>query len=93
MKDDKREKIYKELEIAANKYTMQCLMIIVLVMSVVWLFNTLGIFIVDTSLTKICFSGGTLIMFVSMLLVKFVGYSKRWIKHYLLLWLFGDNCG
>lgn len=85
MKDDKREKIYKELEIAANKYTMQCLMIIVLVMSVVWLFNTLGIFIVDTSLTKICFSGGTLIMFVSMLLVRFVGYSKRWIKYYLLL--------
>lgn len=84
MDKEENAQVYRELETAANQFTLKCLMLTVAIMALVWICNILGIFIVDSRLTGIAFGSGICIMTIAVIVCKIVGISQSWVKYFLL---------
>jgi len=84
MDKEENAQIYRDLETAANQFTLKCLMLTVAIMALVWICNIIGVFIVDSQLTGIAFGSGICITIITVIVCKIVGISKPWVKYLLL---------
>lgn len=85
MDKEENAQIYKELETAANQFTLKCITWTAVVMFFVWICNIVGIFIVDPKLMGIASSASICIVIAARIICKIAGLSKPWVKYLLLL--------
>ena len=71
----------------ANKYTLKCMCVSLIVMVVAWTLNVLKIFIIDQTIMNRSLVG-VIIFIVCAFLVKFILGFERSISNYLMLFLF-----
>lgn len=72
------------LEARANRFTVICLIITYFIMGVMWIFNLLGIFIVNKSLMNYGFFLLSFLILALVAVCKLVGYEKRWLKYVII---------
>lgn len=73
-------------EVTANHYALRCMNISILTITLVWILDMLGIFIVDQTITTLAFLTCWSIYIPSMLICFFCGLRKPWMKYFILLW-------
>lgn len=73
-------------EVIANRYALRCMNISILTITLIWLLDMLGIFIVDQTITTLAFLISWGIYIPSMFICAFCGLHKPWIKYFILLW-------
>ncbi len=71
----------RELDARANEFTLHCLRMTVVAFALVWLLNTLGIFVVDKALLGWTFLMAALCMLAPGLICHFVGIRELWVKY------------
>ena len=71
-------------EAKANRFTIKCILITLLVSGVVLLLDLANIFIVDLELVAIAFSGTCACFVIIFGIVRIVGDDKWWIKYMLI---------
>lgn len=87
----KREKKTKDIaiyiedqEYIANNYVMKCFSVTMLVYTVAFILNLLGIFVIDQKLMQQAFFPSLLIYIIVFSVTRFVSLSSKWVKYFIL---------
>lgn len=78
---------YKKNEEVANRYVIRCATSAMIITGIVWLLTMLNIFLVDRTMTSICFFGALVVYVLGGLVCFFGDLSHKKMKYYILLWL------
>ncbi|MBQ8798313.1 MAG: response regulator [Lachnospiraceae bacterium] len=84
-KKDEITNYIEDTEAVANKYVMKCFGIMMLVFTVAFLLNLIGVFVVDQSLMQKAYFPSVVIYFIMFVVTRFVPLSNRKIKFFILL--------
>ena len=86
-KDIKNENVSEYIEnqdYIANKYTMKCFMVTMLVFTAIFILNQLGIFIIREKIMWEAFFPSLLIYFLAYIVAKIVPLSNKKMKYFLM---------
>ncbi len=75
-------------EYIANKYVMRCFSIMMLVFTVAFVLNLVGIFVIEQSLMLKAYVSSVIIYFIMFVVTRLVPLSNRKIKFFILLSVF-----
>lgn len=78
---------YKKNEEVANRYVIRCATSAMIITGIVWLLTMLNIFLVDRTMTSICFFGALVVYVLGGLVCFFGDLSHKKMKYHILLWL------
>ncbi len=74
-------------EEVANRYVIRCATSAIIIAFIVWLLTMLNIFLVDRTMTSICFFSSLAVYVLGGLVCFFGDLSHKRMKYYILLWL------
>ncbi len=75
----------EELDSQANTYTIKCMTFTAFAFFIVWLLNTLDVFIVDKTVMTIVFLATSAVMLLPGAICWFTGTRKSWVKYMIML--------
>ncbi len=84
-KNDEFNSYIEEQEYIANKYVMKCFTIMMIVFTITFILNLLGVFVIEQSLMWKAFIPSVIIYFIVCVVTKVVPMSKKWMKYFILL--------
>ncbi|MGN1171624.1 MAG: hypothetical protein ACI4SZ_08220, partial [Lachnospiraceae bacterium] len=74
-----------EIDYRINRYTLKCLRIILLAILLVWILNTVHIFIVNNILLSRGFLAASIIIAGGLIFGRFADLRGSWVKYVLIL--------
>ncbi|MBP3338158.1 MAG: GGDEF domain-containing protein [Lachnospiraceae bacterium] len=80
---------YNEAEYTANKYVLRCTGIMTTSIVIVWILNTLNIFVVNQGIVTKALISALVVYFAGRLFFYKIGIKKAWVKYVLMLWAVG----
>ena len=88
MKSDSNSSVneyLKEYENVANKYVMRCFTVMMLLLSLMYVLNLVGIFVINKSLMFRAYIPSVIVYLVVVFTVKFLPMTDRKVKYFILL--------
>lgn len=74
-------------ELIANQYALKSVTSAMIIISLVWILTVIKVFLVDMTVTTVCFIVCGIVYLLGMVVCKFNDLSKWWIKYFILLWV------
>lgn len=87
-KEDEISVYIEDTEYVANKYVIRCFSIMMLVFTVAFVLNLVGIFVIEQSLMRKAYFLSVLIYVVMLIVTRCVSLSNRKIKFFIMLCVF-----
>ncbi len=84
-KNDEFNSYIEEQEYIANKYVMKCFTIMMVVFTITFVLNLIGVFVIEQSLMLKAFIPSVIIYFVVCIVTRVVSMSNKRIKYFVLL--------
>ena len=87
-KEDEINVYIEDTEYVANKYVMRCFSIMMLVFTVAFILNLVGIFVIEQSLMRKAYVLSVIIYGIMLIVTKCVSLSNRKLKFFIMLSVF-----
>lgn len=73
----------EHIDYQINKYTIKCLKILLLVLTILWLMNLIGIFIVDKKIMTISYLCSSIVLITALIYGHFIDLKQPHVKYVL----------
>ena len=77
----------KNGEQIANQYALKSVTTAMIIIFLVWILTVIKVFLVDMTVTTVCFIACGTVYLLGMAVCKFNDMSKWWVKYFILLWV------
>lgn len=84
IRTDRRADSRVESDYQINRYTLKCLRIMLFAITVLWVMNTLNIFIVNEVLMSTAFFSVAGMLIFTLVCGRIVDLRKKWVKYFLI---------
>lgn len=71
----------------ANQYALKSVTTAMIIIFLVWILTVIKVFLVDMTVTTVCFIACGTVYLLGMAVCKFNDMSKWWVKYFILLWV------
>ncbi len=84
-KNDEISMFIKNQEYVANNYVMKCFTVTMIIYTIVFILNAIGIFVIEQQLMRKAFISSVIIYLIMYICNKKFDMSNRWMKYFILL--------
>ena len=74
-------------EYISNQYALKSITTSMVIITLIWILNTLNIFMVNKTVTTTCFVSCVIVYVLGRIVCKLSDLSKPWVKYFILLWV------
>ena len=76
--------VQQQEELTANKYVLHCFIVLAVLLSIAFVFNMLGIYIIDTKLMLACYLPALAVLILVLIISRYIPLYDRWAKYIIL---------